>query len=1001
MFDSSYKLEAKSRDEYRLRLPVDGHWKASKQRILVILETVDSQDLAERRLLNNRSRTVLENLLRFSGQQAKLHGWDRRSCAFAAINFNNVKFMDKPKDTWGSYKMQFKKRIYRAIKELEPTHILISGDNAAESLLNEFEPNGQLVRMKRGWVYDLTLAGHNVKVCNTLDLYPLYTPKAQLGDDDDDDEEEDDEFGRDVYAKANLMFYVSDHVRNLMCSKLLFDLSYIKPKPIYVDTIEKFDKLWTRIKTEEIVAVDTETKNLSVKFNAIHTIQFAFEEKKGYLIPVDHPDTPFSPKERRYIKARLRRFFNAKPGKYAVKYLITQYGMFDLRVLRQELGIPVIRHKVWEITAGEYCLDENRTQLAKKPFNTKHGNLQQIFMVYGNDHYKTAAFSKEDRSDSTKTRLDNPDFIEYGCMDVQSIFGIHLMQQERAKYLTVGDKPYLPYYRKLVLLQMSNTVHTLSHMMHKGSTIDGRYLQLLISSKSPLLKLLADEKKKMRDTKEVKRANKLLLKDHTGQQSHVGLFGNQASTTTLSVFNFNKQEHKETLFFRVMGLKPISFTKKKAPQINKAFIKAYEKKHPLVESFGKYQKLSKLWSAYVKGWWNKIQESPDSKSDWKLRASYGFFDVVTGRLNSFDPSLQQVPNRGAEAKYIKRAFVAPIGRLLLKFDYSAHEIRVWSFVSGDEAIAEAFKVGQGLRQRLYLAKSKKLVEKILGLLKKKGDIHIQNVWFFFQKWVDKEHELRDAIKQVVFGVVYAKSAKSLAKDLKKPVEFAQELIEKMFARFKKGAAWLNWTKNHAAEHGYTYAPTGMRRNLHGVLTGVQSIVSAMIRKAANSPIQGLASQIGITAARLITLNAYQAFVDLGYIDEDATDMPVDVVKAVHDALHGEPTYEVLLTYLHVVQWTATYGVTAYYEKEFGLKFTVEPEIEMEIGASEDNMHKWNWTEDHLFDIIKQSLNEQKEIGYLKNVDKAYDKVMAAYKDPKIRRYLEKHYPILGVVKERT
>ena len=36
-------------------------------------------------------------------------------------------------------------------------------------------------------------------------------------------------------------------------------------------------------------------------------------------------------------------------------------------------------------------------------------------------------------------------------------------------------------------------------------------------------------------------------------------------------------------------------------------------------------------------------------------------------------------------------------------------------------------------------------------LKQKGDLHIQNVFRFFGKWVEKSNPLRDAVKGVVFG----------------------------------------------------------------------------------------------------------------------------------------------------------------------------------------------------------------------------------------------------------
>jgi DNA polymerase I-like protein with 3'-5' exonuclease and polymerase domains len=725
------------------------------------------------------------------------------------------------------------------------------------------------------------------------------------------------------------------------------------------------------------------------------------------------------------------------------------------------------------------CLDENLKYLKDAPFRTPHGGLEQIFFSYGNDHYRTAKFSKEDRADSSKTKLDNPEFIEYAAMDTQSIFGIYKMQLKRASHLMVGDKPFLPYYKKLVSKQMSHTVHVISHMTQRGIAIDKLYLATLKSNQSPLLKLIQEVQSKLNDTPEVKAANKKLLKEASGQSSSKGLFNREPW-----VLDWGKYDHKSMVFFNVMGLKAVSQTKTGAAQINKTFVAAYKREHPVVEQFGRYQKLTKLWSAYVKGWWNKIQESPDARADFRLRPGYGFFDVVTGRLNSFGPSLQQVPTRGAESKYIKRMFTSPPGTMHIKFDYSAHEVRVWSYVSGEMKLADVFRVGQKLRQELRKTTDPDALAALFKKIKVDGDIHVINVKRFLGQIVDKEHPLRDAIKSVVFGVLYGKGAGTLARDIvanntnaandkidrttgqlkelrdevklkakikaaaeafykekdkakketigkeladlktrewvkgkikeltksvstmeaekgeipkKYTKEFAADIIGKLFGDFKKGGQWLDWTKKHARENCYTYSPIGMRRNLFSMLTGINSIMAAMERRAANSPIQGFASQIGITSARLVVLELYKVLKHFGYIDKTTREMPADILKAVHDALYSEVPYEIVLIFIHVLQWTATYGVTAYYKDEFGIEFPIEPEIELEFGADESKAYKWNWTDAHLKECLQNTLKDQVVLGTLKEEPaEVLKKIYAVYDDKEKREYLETNYPILGV-----
>lgn len=245
-------------------------------------------------------------------------------------------------------------------------------------------------------------------------------------------------------------------------------------------------------------------------------------------------------------------------------------------------------------------------------------------------------------------------------------------------------------------------------------------------------------------------------------------------------------------------------------------------------------------------------------------------------------------------------------------------------------------------------------------------------------------------------------------------EFAAGLIDKLFSRFKKAGNWLNWAVKHAEEHYYVYSPLGMRRNLFAMMTGVKSLKGAMARRAKNSPIQGTASQIGFTTARLIALEVYKTLEALDLFDPKARYLPSEPLKAVHDALYSETPYKFVLIYLHIVQYTATYGVTKYYEEEFGCKFTIEPEIEVEIGAHEAKAYKWDWTDNSIAEglvtadkkeldlhtCLTNALNDQKEIGLLDgSVEDALHEIMWAYRDKKVKSYLETNYPILGVTED--
>lgn len=397
-------------DDYRVHQVRDKHWGSGEHRLLVILGTVDSEDLKNNRLLHDRSRTVLQNTLKEARNVARGYLGDSPLPEFqhAVINFNQAKTFHLKGEEREAEEDRFALRCREMIVKLKPTHILISGDVAMRHIF----PSVPHSLQKKGWVHDLEVGGLQVKVTSTLDLERLYSsPKPS------DKESDDDEGQGDSFPYVNLLGYVIRNIANLYLGYHPHDLSYIKPNARYVSTIEEFDKLLKLLWEKPYVGVDTETKNLSVLQNKIFTIQFAFSEKRGYVLPLYHPLTPFSKEDLRYIRKELRRFFKSQTD---LKTLIFFNGMYDLRVIRHELNLPIIYHRAWELTGGESLLDENTKSLVDfamggKGNTSSINNLRNLFTHYNNDFYfdSSTGFTKEDRNTTGSIPPDDPDFLKY------------------------------------------------------------------------------------------------------------------------------------------------------------------------------------------------------------------------------------------------------------------------------------------------------------------------------------------------------------------------------------------------------------------------------------------------------------------------------------------------------------------------------------------------------------------------------------------------------------
>lgn len=299
-----------------------------------------------------------------------------------------------------------------------------------------------------------------------------------------------------------------------------------------------------------------------------------------------------------------------------------------------------------------------------------------------------------------------------------------------------------------------------------------------------------------------------------------------------------------------------------------------------------------------------------------------------------------------------------------------------------------------IKARIEYIENRLAAQQVLKELKQKGDIHINNVFRFFGIWVDKNHALRDSVKAVVFGVIYGKGANTLAKDIKDTREKAQEIMDKMFSEFTVGSEWLDSVAEQATNNGTLMSPIGRRRNLYRVFTGIKSFVASASRRAKNSPIQGMASEIGMQAAYLILKECDQYFKD--------NDVPEDqwpiYSRSVHDANYYEIPYAFVLPFIHIMQYTATYGVTRMMEETYNWKFTVEPEIEVELSAREDISFKWDWSIPQLRQHIESCVKDQIQMGILKKEEfnDVMQQIMEPWQNKETRAALQAKYPLLGV-----
>jgi len=150
-------------------------------------------------------------------------------------------------------------------------------------------------------------------------------------------------------------------------------------------------------------------------------------------------------------------------------------------------------------------------------------------------------------------------------------------------------------------------------------------------------------------------------------------------------FNLNSPKQLGEILFGQLGLKPRKKTPGGAPSTNEDALQELALDHPLPKLILDYRGLAKLKSTYT----DKLPGMVNPATG-RVHTTYSQAVAVTGRLASNDPNLQNIPVRTVEGRKIREAFIAEPGHVIVSADYSQIELRIMAHLSGDEGLLKAF-----------------------------------------------------------------------------------------------------------------------------------------------------------------------------------------------------------------------------------------------------------------------------------------------------------------------
>jgi DNA polymerase-1 len=307
--------------------------------------------------------------------------------------------------------------------------------------------------------------------------------------------------------------------------------------------------------------------------------------------------------------------------------------------------------------------------------------------------------------------------------------------------------------------------------------------------------------------------------------------------------DFNPNSPKQVAYVLFEKLKlPVLRKTKTGPSTDAYVLQELASLHPLPEKLLAYRELEKLLSTYVK----KLPEYINPRTG-RVHTTFQQHITVTGRLSSTEPNLQNIPVRTELGGQIRKAFVAPPGRVLIGADYSQIELRVLAHLSEDPGLIEAFERDE--------------------------DVHARTAATIFNIPIEsvRPRERRIA-KMINFGLSYGMTGYGLAQRTGLSRSEAEKFIKNYFENYPGVRAYMERVVREAEEKRYLETLLGRRRYF-------VELSSQTKREAINFPVQGTAADI----MKLAMLRVYERI--------QSGEIRADMLLQIHDELIFEADAE--------------------------------------------------------------------------------------------------------------
>ena len=278
-------------------------------------------------------------------------------------------------------------------------------------------------------------------------------------------------------------------------------------------------------------------------------------------------------------------------------------------------------------------------------------------------------------------------------------------------------------------------------------------------------------------------------------------------------FNLASPKQLAEILFEKQGLPIKKKTPSGGPSTDEEVLSELALDYPLPKLLLEHRSLAKLKGTYT----DKLPRMVNQATG-RVHTHFSQATVVTGRLASSDPNLQNIPVRTEEGRRIRNAFIAPPEHCIVSADYSQIELRIMAHLSGDERLLEAFAQGEDVHRATA------------------GEI-------FGVTPLEVGPDQRRVAKSINFGLIYGMSAFGLARQLGLERSAAQTYIERYFTRYPGVARYMEEAREMARQNGYVETAFGRRLWFPEIRSSNGNRRQGAERAAINAPMQGTAADL--------------------------------------------------------------------------------------------------------------------------------------------------------------